>query len=106
MRKCKVNGSEAFFHKWDTRAYVLEPSAMIGGQHGGQVQAPVAIVEFYNGVVKEAAPNEIKFDENPKQLIIKELEEKIIKVEENDIDCIIRNRHFREAIEIVKKGLT
>lgn len=61
MRKCKVNGKDAYFHRWEAYAYVIAPSPMIGGHQGGQVRNPIAIVEFLDGVVAEASPKEIVF---------------------------------------------
>ena len=65
MRKCIVNGKNAYFHQWNTYQNVVEPSPMIGGTPGGQIQYTVALIEFDDGTVAETTPQNIMFVEPP-----------------------------------------
>lgn len=65
MRRCEVNGEKAYFHRWNTHANVVEPSPMIGGAPGGQIQYTLGIVEFEDGRIEEVAPRTIKFIDRP-----------------------------------------
>lgn len=61
-RICIINNNEkALFHKWVTRKNVIEPSPMIGGHPGGEIQFELGIVEFEDGTIAEVAPHQIKF---------------------------------------------
>ena len=61
MRPCEVKGRKATFHKWEHKAWVLEPSPMVGGYPGGQMAMDLAIIEYEDGVVTECYPYEVKF---------------------------------------------
>ena len=61
MRPCLVNGIKATFHKWMHKAWVVEPSPMIGGHPGGQMETDLAIIEYADGTVSQCSPIEIQF---------------------------------------------
>ena len=63
-RPCEVNGKKALFHKWNTFCGVIEPSPMIGGAPGGQIQYTMGLVEFADGTIKEVGPASIHFLDN------------------------------------------
>lgn len=60
-RTCIVDEKKALFHKWTTQKNVIEPSLMIGGHPGGEIQFTFAIVEFEDGTIHEVAPHHIRF---------------------------------------------
>jgi len=60
-RPCYVDGKKAMFHQWINRAQVAPPSMMIGGHPGGQLWEVFGLVEFEDGHVGEAYPNNIVF---------------------------------------------
>lgn len=61
LRYCTVEGKKALFHQWNTRQYVVEPSPMIGGAPGGQIQYTYGLVEYENGQVDEVPPHHVIF---------------------------------------------
>lgn len=61
LRPCTVNGKNALFHRWADRMWVYEPVML--GSVGGQMQQPLAIVEYEDGTVAEVEPSAIKFVE-------------------------------------------
>ncbi len=50
----------AYFQGWSERAYVIEPSIMVGGGSGGQIKFPVAIVMYEDGKVGWASVELLK----------------------------------------------
>lgn len=66
LRPCMVGGDKeseeiALFHGWAIRAYIIEPSMLVGGSIGGQVSNCCGIVELENGQVCEVPPSNIRF---------------------------------------------
>jgi hypothetical protein len=61
LRKCKVRGDIAYFHRWTEYKNVINPSPMIGGPSGGQIQYPLAIVESEDGNILMVNPGSIQF---------------------------------------------
>jgi len=59
-RLCEVNGDIGYFHTWEQRSDVIEPSLMIGGSPGGQISKVFGIVEFDDRVTR-VDPTHIKF---------------------------------------------
>ena len=51
----------AFFHTWAIYAEPIAPSPLMGGHAGGQLEYPVAIVEFEDGYVTQVSPTTIRF---------------------------------------------
>ena len=43
-RPCVVDGKKAVFHRWFDVCRVVEPSPMIGGAPGGQIQRTYGLV--------------------------------------------------------------
>ena len=74
-RACIVEGKNALFHKWSTRKQVIEPSPMIGGHPGGQLEFTFGIVEFEDGTIKEVPPALIKFVDGKVKEIFQKLSE-------------------------------
>lgn len=66
-RPCKVNGEEAIFHGFFSRATVIESSPMVGGHPGGTIAYPVAVVEFKDGKVKTSEVGSIVFLDSGKR---------------------------------------
>jgi len=64
-RPCLVGGNKAMFHRWAAYANVIGQSPMIGGHPGGQVERPVAIIEFEDGTVAECSPTDVRFCDPP-----------------------------------------
>lgn len=60
-RKCIVEESEMIFHGWFQYSEVVEPSPMVGGHSGGQLQYPVGVVEDEDGAVIAVPAWNIKF---------------------------------------------
>ena len=61
LRPCMVKNRKAAFHKWEHKAWVIEPSIMASGHTGGQMELDVAIIEYEDGVVTECYPHEVRF---------------------------------------------
>lgn len=65
LRKCKasIKGEdvECLFHCFSVRSEVIQPSIMIGGHTGGNVQYPVALVELHDGSMVELPAFMIRF---------------------------------------------
>lgn len=74
-RICIVDNRNAFFHKWVTRKNVVEPSPLIGGHPGGQIQFELGIIEFEDGTIAEVAPHQIKFIDGKVKGIFEQLKE-------------------------------
>lgn len=55
---------KAMFHCWNHRSELYDASPMIGGHPGGQVSGTFAIVEYEDGTVHEAEPQNIRFVDN------------------------------------------
>ena len=60
-RICMVGERKAFFHKFITRSHVVGPSPLRGGHPGGQINVPLALVEFEDGLVEEVEPTAVHF---------------------------------------------
>ena len=60
-RPCYVDGKRALFHRWADWAVPIPGELSIGGAPAGQLQFPVAIVEFQDGEVKTVHPREVRF---------------------------------------------
>ena len=78
----KVEEKRAFFHLFSTSAYPVEPSPLRGGHPGGQVSAPVAIVEYEDGAVELVDPCRVRF------LDTKELMEQHARDEKPEKSCL------------------
>lgn len=61
LRPCMVKGERAWFHKWNTIQQVIEPSPMMGGHQGGQIQYTLGLIERPDGSVFEVPPRDIEF---------------------------------------------
>ena len=67
QRDCLVRLSKemepvhAVFHLWSQEVWVIPPSPMIGGHHGGQMSGIYALVELDDGTCAMVPPSEIKF---------------------------------------------
>lgn len=59
-RLCEVDGELGYFHTWEQRSDVVEPSIMRGGHPGGSVSRVYGIVEFKDRV-RRVDPYQIKF---------------------------------------------
>lgn len=69
QRPCFVGGvdsmeEKALFHCWSNRAYVINPSLLVGGCPGGQVWNTYGVVELEDGSVVEVPPCNIRFIDN------------------------------------------
>lgn len=62
---CDDDAEKALFHCWSNRAYIIEPSMLVGGCPGGQVWNTYGIVELEDGSVVEVPPGNIRFLDNP-----------------------------------------
>lgn len=65
MRPCIAHGKKAFFHRWADKSEIVPPSVLKGGHGGGVVRGVLAIVEYEDGTVGEACPENIKFLDAP-----------------------------------------
>ena len=65
MRPCVVLGKKAFFHRWADKAEIVPPSVLRGGHGGGIVRGVLAIVEYEDGTIGEALPENIRFLDSP-----------------------------------------
>lgn len=72
LRPCLVKGRIHYFHMWNNRQWVVDPSPMMGGTPGGQCSVVLAIVEDEHGQVHEVYPNEVRFtDREPETTVFK-----------------------------------
>ena len=63
-RKCIFKKTVCTFHGFFQRSIIMRPSLMIGGDDGGVLAYPVAIIETEKGEVIEAQAVSIQFMEN------------------------------------------
>ena len=63
-RKCIFKGTVCTFHGFFQRSIIMGPSLMIGGDDGGVLAYPVALIETAKGEVIEAQAVSIQFMEN------------------------------------------
>lgn len=63
-RKCIFKKTVCTFHGFFQRSIIMRPSLMIGGDDGGVLAYPVAIIETEEGDVIEAQAVSIQFMEN------------------------------------------
>lgn len=62
LRPCLVHNHKYWFHRWQTRRWIAEPSAQIGGAPGGQCSVTMAIVEEQEtGQIQEVYPRDVRF---------------------------------------------
>lgn len=59
-RKCLVGDEEAYFHGVFQLADTVSPSPMVGGDPGGQIAYPVAVVEKQDGTLTTVALNKVR----------------------------------------------
>lgn len=59
LRPCRVDGENAFFHKWSDRSYIRD--AVLQGTVSGVISDTFGIVEFEDGKVERVKPEEITF---------------------------------------------
>lgn len=88
--KIKRESVEATFHAFVTNAYVVEPSLMLGGTPGGQINIPRAIVELKDGTVRYVEPTSVTFIDHLKIKVTDDHEKarKVYKaVHDNDGYC-------------------
>ena len=60
-RKCLFKKTVCTFHGFFQRSIIMRPSLMIGGDDGGVLAYPVAIIETEEGEVIEAQAVSIQF---------------------------------------------
>lgn len=63
-RKCIYKKTVCTFHGFFQRSIVVGPSLMIGGDSGGVIAYPVAVIETEKGEVLEVKAISIQFKEN------------------------------------------
>lgn len=63
-RKCIFKKTVCTFHGFFQRSIIMRPSLMIGGDDGGVLAYPVAIIETEEGDVIEAQAVSIQFMED------------------------------------------
>lgn len=63
-RKCIFKKTVCTFHGFFQRSIIMGPSLMIGGDNGGVIAYPVAIIEDTKGNVMEVDAIKIQFKEN------------------------------------------
>lgn len=63
-RKCIFKKTVCTFHGFFQRSIIMGPSLMIGGDNGGVIAYPVAIIETEKGEVLEVEATSIQFKEN------------------------------------------
>ena len=63
-RKCIFKKTVCTFHGFFQRSIIMRPSLMIGGDDGGVLAYPVAIIETEEGDVIEAQAVSIQFKED------------------------------------------
>lgn len=62
-RKCIYRKSVCTFHGFFQRSMVIKPSIMVGGDSGGVIAYPVAIIENKKGKLMEVTATSIRFVE-------------------------------------------
>lgn len=63
LRICFVKGKKAYFHCWEDKSKIIEPSVLVGGHGGGVIRTTLGIIEYLeDGSVRECYPNEIVFE--------------------------------------------
>ena len=62
-RKCIYRKSVCTFHGFFQRSMVIKPSIMVGGDSGGVIAYPVAIIENKKGKLMEVEATSIQFVE-------------------------------------------
>ena len=72
-RACTAKGKNALFHKWVTRKQVIEPSLMVGGHTGGQLEFTFGLVEYEDGRIEEVNPSLIVFVDGLVEDLFREL---------------------------------
>lgn len=60
-RKIATHTRNALFHRWADKAEIVPPSVLKGGHGGGVVRGVLAIVEYEDGTIGEALPENIRF---------------------------------------------
>lgn len=63
-RKCIYRKSVCTFHGFFQRSMVIKPSIMVGGDSGGVIAYPVAIIENKKGKLMEVTATSIRFVED------------------------------------------
>lgn len=63
-RKCIFKKTVCTFHGFFQRSIIMGPSLMIGGDNGGVIAYPVAIIETEKGEVLEVDAIKIQFKED------------------------------------------
>ncbi len=63
-RKCIFKKTVCTFHGFFQRSIIMGPSLMIGGDDGGVLAYPVAIIEDEKGNVMEVEATSIQFKED------------------------------------------
>jgi len=63
-RKCIFKKTVCTFHGFFQRSIIMRPSLMIGGDDGGALAYPVAIIEDEKGNVMEVEATSIQFKED------------------------------------------
>lgn len=63
-RKCIYRKSVCTFHGFFQRSMAIKPSIMVGGDSGGVIAYPVAIIENKKGKLMEVTATSIRFKEN------------------------------------------
>ena len=63
-RKCIYKKTVCIFHGFFQRSTIFGPSLMLGGDDGGVIAYPVAIIETEEGEVLEVKAISIQFKEN------------------------------------------
>ena len=64
-RKIETHTRNALFHRWADKAEIVPPSVLKGGHGGGVVRGVLAIVEYEDGTIGEALPENIRFLDRP-----------------------------------------
>lgn len=65
LRPCIVKGNKALFHRWCDEANPIGESNLRGGHSAGQIWIVLGIVEYEDGSIHKAYPDEIRFVDNP-----------------------------------------
>jgi hypothetical protein len=63
-RKCIFKKTVCTFHGFFQRSIIMGPSLMIGGDNGGVIAYPVAVIETEKGEVLEVDAIKIQFKED------------------------------------------
>lgn len=97
LRPCYADGEKAFFHKWEEKSRIVEPSPMIGGHGGGVLKYTLAIVEYESGKVAEVEPSKIRFIDTA--AIMEQYDEAFEKQAANAFD----KTEVEEIVRVVKE---